>query len=62
MTPIHLADKGAKETACRISFACEGTLAFTAHKLAVTCSDCKATRQFADAIQRIPTIPGPPRG
>lgn len=62
MTPIHLAAKGAKDTACGISFACEGTLAFTEHRLAVTCPACKTTQKFAHTIQRFPTIPGPYRG
>ncbi len=61
MTAIHFAHSGAHETACGIDFATEGTVAFTSHKLAVTCPACQKTRQFADARQRIPTIPGPLR-
>lgn len=44
-------------SACGLDKRTGGVLVSSLHKLAVTCPDCKATPEFARAVQRIPLVP-----
>lgn len=55
----HFEQGGSPVLACGVDRRTGGAVRFTAHKLAVTCEECKATPAFASSVQRIPLIPSP---
>lgn len=59
--PTHFMASGFGATACGIDGFAPGMMRSSPHKAIVTCEECKGTVEFAQAVQRLPVQPPPPR-